>query len=175
MAPEAHIFRSFGEFFTKHPELQGSLASGNPDGQIRTIGEYLRGEEEDNVRFAVPLKYLTDYKNYRHDIVNCQSRRSTTFTKAYGSKHIIGTGSFLQTRHVGLDYQPDDTVVLPTLGLRFFSPREIALLHAFPIESGTFQFPAVITEAQQYRLLGNSLNVHVVAIILDILFSAANK
>ena len=119
--------------------------------------------------FTVPNRYLDDYHNYRHDIVNAFSKRSTTFTKAYGSNHIIGTGSFLQTlRLQGLpDYSPDDKAILKTLGLRFFTPSEIALLHALPIADGSFSFPPETTVPQQFRLLGNSLNVRVVALILN--------
>ena len=70
---------------------------------------------------------------------------------------------------------------------RFFSPREVASLHAFPLvkKDGIdhiLEFPAGITIKQQWALLGNSLNgkeilsnlsllVHVVASLLKELFS----
>eukprot|EP01134_Creolimax_fragrantissima_P003860 CFRG3860T1 len=53
------------------------------------------------------------------------------------------------------------------LGLRFFSPREIARLHCFP---ESFVFPSTTTTNSAYRLLGNSLNVRVVARLLTYLF-----
>ena len=39
-----------------------------------------------------------------------------------------------------------------------------AALHGFP---GTFAFPASVTLRQRYSLLGNSLHVHVVALLLE--------
>jgi tRNA (cytosine38-C5)-methyltransferase len=163
-----NIHRSFSSFFDSNPEF----ASIRPE-QLKespTISQFIR-ESESNSKYAVPLKYLTDYIDYRHDIVKPSSRRSTTFTKAYGSKHIIGTGSFLQTLQLDLEYSPDDRLILPTIGLRFFSPHEIALLHDFPIESGQFSFPASVNDSQKYRLLGNSMNIRVVALIFQILMN----
>lgn len=115
------------------------------------------------------------------DIANPNETRSTTFTKAYGSRYIIGTGSFLQTKRLDLQFEPDDQATLLTLGLRYFTPMEIALLHAFPVIDPTktlrvkhgFEFLPEITTAQQYRLLGNSLNVRVVALLLKYSFNGS--
>ena len=161
------IYRSFETFFNENSVEFGSI---RPEAfkESPSISEFIREPSSSN--YTVPLKYLTDYIDYRHDIVKPSSRRSTTFTKAYGSKHIIGTGSFLQTLHLDLEYSSDDRVVLPTLGLRFFTPTEIALLHDFPIESGELSFPASVNDSQKYRLLGNSMNIRVVAMIFKILF-----
>lgn len=52
------------------------------------------------------------------------------------------------------------------LGIRFFSPREIANLHGF---SDRFSFPDSVTDKQARRTLGNSLNVVVVSALLDYL------
>lgn len=167
------IYRSFESFFTENLEEFSSIL---PESFIESpaISEFIR-EPVGPSKYEVPLKYLTDYIDYRHDIVKPASRRSTTFTKAYGSKHIIGTGSFLQTLCLDLEYSTDDREVLPTLGLRFFSPTEIALLHDFPIESGNFSFPETMNDSQKYRLLGNSMNIRVVAFIFKILFNNNNK
>ena len=66
---------------------------------------------------------------------------------------------------------------------RFFTPTEIARLHHFPIDQGRFvnaerlntleprhffSFPENITKIQRYKLLGNSLNVSVVACLMRI-------
>lgn len=116
------------------------------------------------------------------DIANPDGTRSTTFTKAYGSNYIIGTGSFLQTERLALDFEPDDQATLLTLGLRFFTPMEIAQLHALPVADDArtcpslphkFSFPPQVTIPQQYRLLGNSLNVRVVSLILRHLLASA--
>jgi tRNA (cytosine38-C5)-methyltransferase len=143
------------------------------DKKLGTIAEYVTPEGDDP-QYLVPTKYLTEYINYRHDITWPASSRSTTFTKAYGSKYIIGTGSFLQTKNLVLEYRNDDPKALVTLGLRFFTPMEIAKLHGLPIAEGEgkriFKFAPSTTKAQQYKLLGNSLNIKVVSTILRYMF-----
>ena len=52
---------------------------------------------------------------------------------------------------------------LRQLGLRHFTPAEIAALHSFP---PSFQFPPHVTLRQRYALLGNSLSASVVAALL---------
>ena len=85
------------------------------------------------------------------DIVSGHARRSYCFTKSYG-KYFEGTGSLLCTS---------------SERLRFLAPKEIANLHCFPL---TYQFPDQLTSRQAYALLGNSLNVFVVAVLLENLF-----
>nr|XP_021504157.1 tRNA (cytosine(38)-C(5))-methyltransferase [Meriones unguiculatus] len=94
---------------------------------------------------------------------------------SYGS-YIEGTGSVLQTAedvqiesiYKSLtDLPPEEKIAkLSMLKLRYFTPKEIANLQGFPPEFG---FPGKITVKQRYRLLGNSLNVHVVANLLTVL------
>jgi site-specific DNA-cytosine methylase len=52
------------------------------------------------------------------------------------------------------------------LGLRFFTPHEVAALHSFP---PWFTFPPGVTAKQLYACLGNSLSVCVVAELLSYL------
>lgn len=147
--------------------------------EIPTLGQFLDTVVYEDATLAtesshywVPEKYITDYHNYRHDVVNPDRRSSTTFTKAYGSKYIIGTGSFLQTARPEMQqYATDDKDLLLTLNLRFFSSSEIARLHALPVQSEEFRFPPQLERIHKYRLLGNSLNVRVVSSILNRLFS----
>lgn len=156
-----HIYRSFEEVLGPAPSQA-----------IRPISDFLDSVDDDDTKYLVPLRYLTDYKNYRHDIKKPDSLSSTTFTKAYGSKHIIGTGSFLQTKRLSLEYACDDPEVLVTLGLRFFSPNEIARLHGLPMDGPhAFHFDPSTTLSQQYKLLGNSMNIKVVSLILKRLFA----
>jgi tRNA (cytosine38-C5)-methyltransferase len=136
-----------------------------PVNSISPIRDFLINGTDQN-SLNVPEQYVRNHPTYRFDIVQPTSTRSATFTKAYGSSHIIGTGSFLQTKRLEIEYSPNDTETLLTLGLRFFSPTEVGLLHALPMEGNSFTFPTEITVAQQYRLLGNSLNVRVVSRIL---------
>ena len=52
--------------------------------------------------------------------------------------------------------------------LRYLTPLEVARLHGFP---PSFTFPAHVTRAQQWQLLGNSLSADVVACLLTHLLS----
>ena len=85
------------------------------------------------------------------DIITHQAKRSFCFTKSYG-KYFEGTGSLFQTL---------------TNHIRFFTPKEIANLHCFPLN---YHFPQEITTRQAYSLLGNSLNVFVIGVLLENLF-----
>ena len=51
--------------------------------------------------------------------------------------------------------------------LRFFTPKELLKFHCF---SKQFSFPPSLSIIQQYKLIGNSLNVQVVTFLLKILF-----
>ena len=51
--------------------------------------------------------------------------------------------------------------------LRYFSPQ-VANLMCFPPR---FAFPPDLTLRQRYKVIGNSLNVHVVSVLLQYLFS----
>ena len=66
--------------------------------------------------------------------------------------------------------EPDEgkrVEILKELRMRRFSPSEIASLLGFP---PTFCFPGETTTAQRYRVLGNSLNVAVVARLMRVMF-----
>ena len=57
------------------------------------------------------------------------------------------------------------------LGLRYFTPTEIARLMGFP---STVRHPAQATPKQLRKLYGNSLNVRVVAILMKLLIDPAS-
>jgi site-specific DNA-cytosine methylase len=59
--------------------------------------------------------------------------------------------------------------LLEPLQLRYLSPREIANLLGFPQE---YLWPATMTRAQQFALLGNSLSPKVVGLVLRYMFHA---
>ncbi|XP_075826641.1 tRNA (cytosine(38)-C(5))-methyltransferase isoform X4 [Microtus pennsylvanicus] len=142
------------------------------DLSVQMLKEFL--EDVDPSQYFLPPKLLLRYALLL-DIVKPTSRRSMCFTKGYGS-YIEGTGSVLQTAEdvqienvfKSLNNLPPEEKIskLSTLKLRYFTPREIANLQGFPPE---FEFPEKITVKQRYRLLGNSLNVHVVAKLLTVL------
>nr|XP_042134018.1 tRNA (cytosine(38)-C(5))-methyltransferase isoform X3 [Peromyscus maniculatus bairdii] len=142
------------------------------DLSVQMLKDFL--EDDDTNQYFLPPKLLLRYALLL-DIVKPTSRRSMCFTKGYGS-YIEGTGSVLQTADdVQIenifkslnDLTPEEKIAkLSLLKLRYFTPREIANLQGFPPEFG---FPEKITVKQRYRLLGNSLNVHVVAKLIRIL------
>uniref|UniRef100_A0A8D9F270 tRNA (Cytosine(38)-C(5))-methyltransferase n=1 Tax=Cacopsylla melanoneura TaxID=428564 RepID=A0A8D9F270_9HEMI len=58
--------------------------------------------------------------------------------------------------------------LLQRLNLRYFSPNEIRKLMCFPEE---FKFPDTCSDKSRYKLLGNSINVHVVAYCICLMLS----
>lgn len=112
------------------------------------------------------------------DIVYSNSTNTRCFTKAY-THYAEGTGSVFCPMDIEkLDEVfaaiKDDTMMtadklamLKTLKLRYFTPGEVAQLMSFPDK---FTFPSEITNKQQYRVLGNSINVAVVGKLIDVLY-----
>ncbi|NWV73538.1 TRDMT methyltransferase, partial [Dasyornis broadbenti] len=141
---------------------------------IQMLKDFLEEENEEMSQYFLPPKSLLRYA-FLLDIVKPTCRRSTCFTKGYGH-YVEGTGSVLQTaedvelekvfKHIDKLPEEEKLMKLSALKLRYFTPREIANLHGFPLEFG---FPEKVTIKQCYRLLGNSLNVHVVAKLISIL------
>ena len=130
--------------------------------------------------YLVPEKTLMKYAT-GFDIVQPSSNHSCCFTRAYGN-YAVGTGSILQHAiSEDLDKAFQDFLEfqkkgesekclqsLQVLKLRYFSPREVANLMCFPPR---FAFPPDLTLRQRYKVIGNSLNVHVVSVLLQYLFS----
>ncbi|XP_005856787.2 PREDICTED: tRNA (cytosine(38)-C(5))-methyltransferase isoform X1 [Myotis brandtii] len=144
------------------------------DLSVQMLKAFLEDDIDVN-QYFLPPKSLLRYALLL-DIVKPTCRRSMCFTKGYG-RYIEGTGSVLQTAE---DVQIEDIyksltnlsqeekiTKLLMLKLRYFTPKEIANLLGFPPEFG---FPENITVKQRYRLLGNSLNVHVVAKLIKVLY-----
>uniref|UniRef100_A0A8C9AUE5 tRNA (cytosine(38)-C(5))-methyltransferase n=1 Tax=Prolemur simus TaxID=1328070 RepID=A0A8C9AUE5_PROSS len=144
------------------------------DLSVQMLKDFLEDDIDMN-QYFLPPKSLLRYALLL-DIVKPTCRRSVCFTKGYGS-YIEGTGSVLQTAEdVQIENiyksltnlsQEEKITKLLMLKLRYFTPKEIANLLGFPPEFG---FPEKITVKQRYRLLGNSLNVHVVAKLIRILY-----
>ncbi|XP_037613561.1 tRNA (cytosine(38)-C(5))-methyltransferase isoform X1 [Sebastes umbrosus] len=151
--------------------------SQNNDLSVRQIQDFLEPQTEVNMEHhLLPPKTLLRYAMLL-DIVRPTCRRSVCFTKGYG-RYVEGTGSVLQccmetemeSVFRGLDQYSEDEKLqqLSKLKLRYFTPREVANLMGFP---QTFSFPEQITTKQRHRVLGNSLNVVVVARLLQLLVS----
>ncbi|CAN6456167.1 unnamed protein product [Victoria cruziana] len=121
-------------------------------------------------QFAVPSSLIERFGSSM-DIVFAESRRCCCFTKSY-YRYVKGTGSLLATIQAHpLEGKPA-APLLHQLGLRYFTPREVANLHSFPLE---FEFPQHISLRQRYALLGNSLSIAVVAPLLRYLFTEPLK
>ncbi len=113
------------------------------------------------------------------DIVDIDSFSSCCFTKGY-FRYAVGTGSTLkQDPKSSLDVAFKDYIdskqrgdieecsrYLKQLQLRYFTPREVSNLMCFP---KSLKFPPDSNIRQQYRVLGNSVNVKVVSILLQYL------
>jgi tRNA (cytosine38-C5)-methyltransferase len=142
--------------------------------QQKTLESYLETLlSEDVDSFLLSEKTLAKYGQIL-DIRRPQDASSCCFTKAY-SHYAEGTGSVLQhnsslsIEECFLKFQEtSDVDHLKRLQLRYFTPREVSNLMGFPKD---FDFPESTSIRTRYRLLGNSLNVVVVANLLRLLVS----
>ncbi|KAG0019277.1 C-5 cytosine-specific DNA methylase [Podila clonocystis] len=176
---------------------------------IPEVGQFLDKDESQVKDYLLPRQLIMERPNFRFDVLRPSSNRSSCFTKAYGSHHVASGGGLLQTLNMHqTDYDFSNSEAIADLGLRFFTPTEVARLHVFPLEEsriiegvqdsnvvdvaakdtvtsvrpfqphlvqsqGPFlKFPQNLKAIQRYKLLGNSLNVWVVAELLrGILFA----
>ena len=95
------------------------------------------------------------------------------FTQSYG-RYIKGTGSILYDddnfrsqllRPEEREFQENWTDSYDVTKLRYFSGTELARIFGF---SDDFSFPPDCTTKQQWKLIGNSLNVHVAAKLVEL-------
>lgn len=133
-------------------------------------------ENVEKSEYLIPKKLLQQRASLM-DIRTPQSSGSCCFTKAY-AHYVEGTGSvycpyseeevqdkFLEARKYD-QQSPEVSEILGELRLRYFTPREVSRLMCFPEH---FTFPEHLTRKQKYRLLGNSINVHVVSKLIFLL------
>jgi tRNA (cytosine38-C5)-methyltransferase len=143
------------------------------------LSNYLDQDNTSHDELIVPEKLIHSDSSWCFDIVTPEDCRSSCFTSSYG-RFIRGTGSVIYT---GSKYfeklkllPPEERTFdsnwsqgLNLVGnLRYFSGIEIGRLFGFPVDASvdgnsSFQFPPDCTEKQQWKLLGNSINVHVAA------------
>jgi tRNA (cytosine38-C5)-methyltransferase len=129
---------------------------------------------------VVPQKLLERNAAWCFDVVTPASQRSACFTSGYG-RFVKGTGSVLYT---GVDnlfalenpedrtFEADWAKNLSMGSLRYFSGLEMARLMGFP---PSFGFPSSCSTRQQWKLMGNSLNVRLAARLLTLGLSVAGK
>ncbi|EFN62060.1 tRNA (cytosine-5-)-methyltransferase [Camponotus floridanus] len=145
-------------------------------GMCYTLDNILENVEES--KYLLPSKLLQKRAQVL-DIRTSKSNGSCCFTKGYGH-YVEGTGSVycpFADETIKLKYSKaaneennlDQQIqLLSDLKLRFFSPKEVCRLMCFPED---FNFPKHITDKQKYRLLGNSINVHVVSRLIFLLYT----
>ncbi|CAG8520518.1 1254_t:CDS:2 [Diversispora eburnea] len=138
------------------------------------IGENIENLEENyfkrsntNIHRSWPFEY----------IVRPIDQRSSCFTKSYGSHHIFGSGSLIQTKKLEVFARLHTFPLKPNNSDNFMNnlnniqdqillpPR---LYDSIKNSSSTnyLEFPDDVSIIQKHRLLGNSLNVFVVAELL---------
>lgn len=145
---------------------------------VRHIREFLE-PEDDHLDFYMLSDNILNTRYKVLDVCSPSSTNSMCFTKAY-TRYLEGTGSVLSSLEPDLvkecfnpllyteqSTELDPAKLLKPLQLRFFTPKEVARLMSFP---ESFSFPPDVTNKQRYRLLGNSINVAVVAELIKLLF-----
>ncbi|KAI9309657.1 S-adenosyl-L-methionine-dependent methyltransferase [Cunninghamella echinulata] len=165
------------------PTLIPSLSEALANNTTKQISDYLDPSisltNDNSSEYAIPDKTLLKHC-YVFDIVKPSSYSSCCFTKGY--YHFAqATGSILQMNEDADASQILDQInelkkeqnkdqemlkLLYTLQLRYFTPHEVAKLMGFPKE---FTFPEKTTKKQQYRTLGNSINVTLVSCLMKYL------
>ncbi|EEB19817.1 Modification methylase HaeIII, putative [Pediculus humanus corporis] len=121
-------------------------------------------------QFGIPNSRLSD--GVENEIINLQTNLETDFVQCYPLKEILD-----EMRVINL------VVLLKVMDIllrepvpfchrkppaMYFTPKEISKLMCFP---DSLIFPNYFTKKQKYRLLGNSVNVHVVSILIKLLVS----
>ncbi|KAF9984079.1 tRNA (cytosine-5-)-methyltransferase [Mortierella antarctica] len=173
--------------------LEDPMLALNVD-QLEKYLEFRNVDDDRMQKYMIPDKTLLKYGK-TFDIVKETTRRSCCFTKGY--YHFVeSTGSILQMAHEldtasvfieaeALKAKPDSAnpeednaralALLRTLHLRYFTENEVARLMGFPILEGKFSFPDTTSLKQRYRVLGNSINVKVVAKLIQYLLTGTPK
>lgn len=177
------IYEKMAALNSKHKCLvQGSPKTS--EGTCYSLNHILETDKSPNYfeQFYVPDRVLRKYA-WLLDIVGPHSTRSCCFTKAYGH-YVEGTGSVFspsspdvianafQQSHLHSWDNGEQLELLRGLGLRYFTHHEVARLMCFPDQA--FSLPSDVTIKQSYRLLGNSLNVHVVALLILLMTEGDN-
>jgi site-specific DNA-cytosine methylase len=121
---------------------------------VRVLADFIHEECWHDTTLQVPPNVLHHYESALN-IIDIQHRDAIAacFTSAYGKSH-VKSGSYLRCPRRGV--------------VRRFSPNEIANLMGF---RESFFSSSELSQRSQYRLIGNSLAVHVVYELLSVLFT----
>jgi len=149
--------------------------------ETRAVRDYLDQAGSSLDECTIPIRVLEKWGRL-FDIVLPTSYRTCCFTRGY-TRMVERTGSILQENELldtketfdrfleaqaGGDLNP--TAILAPLRLRYFSPEELLRFFGFGTGIRPLTWPAEVTAKSKYRLIGNSVNVHVVAELVDYLF-----
>jgi tRNA (cytosine38-C5)-methyltransferase len=142
--------------------------------QQHVVGDYLDTSLSDEglKDYLVPDSVLQKDWARQVGVVANMDRATHCFTAGYGRIFHRATGSLLLLR------APEDSLAESPLDrsdmmkysnrLRRFTPKELLALFGFP---RTFEFPEGSNLGQQYKLIGNSINVTVVTFLMkELLF-----
>lgn len=159
----SHIFRSISELSVK--EESETI-------ELPPIGNFLDDDNGDAC-LQIPSKIIKSNSSWCFDIVTPTTRRSSCFTHSYG-RYVRGTGSVLYSEKCSQiqlvppeerEFKDDWAKSLDISKLRYFSGMEMARLMGFSKE---FSFPSDCSMKQQWKLIGNSLNVRVASKIIEL-------
>jgi tRNA (cytosine38-C5)-methyltransferase len=141
--------------------------------ELPCLSEFLDHATDSMAALSMPEKALKGNSGWCLDIVTPLNRRTSCFTSAYG-RYNRGTGSVLyqdETREFHLldpenrEFDEKWSSTLDLSRLRYFSGAEMALLMGF---SPKFSFPPSFTQKQQWKLIGNSLNVRIASKVVEL-------
>ena len=154
------------------PELGVKFEADVDEKDLPSLSAFLDKATESK-GLSMPQKSLKGNIGWCLDIVTPLNRRTSCFTSGYG-RYNRGTGSVLyedDTREIQLlepekrEFDENWSSTLDFSKLRYFSGTEMALLMGF---SSEFSFPLEITLKQQWKLIGNSLNVRIASKVVEL-------
>ncbi len=155
------------------PQLGVKAISGITEKDIPMLQQFLDNQPDPHL--SIPEKVHQKRAAWCLDIVTPEQRRTSCFTSGYG-KFLRGTGSVLYTGEGTFElvspeqreYDAEWDKDLDWTKARYFSGSELARLFDF---SKDFAFPRTVSLGQQWKLVGNSLNVRVAARLLEFAFT----
>ncbi|CAD6204994.1 GSCOCG00003090001-RA-CDS [Cotesia congregata] len=165
LLPKSQRFKTFKN---KHPEYLTNDC-------IKLSEIVSNSNDIDTQEYNLPESILNKYVKVL-DIRSPDSKGSCCFTSAYG-RYAEGTGSVfspllssdveekiyeLKNNEQLINYLD----IIKSLRLRYFTPSEVSRLMCFPDK---FTFPSTISKRQRYKLIGNSINVHIVSLLIILL------
>ena len=155
--------------FQKQPHSPIYEIENHPKVDIKPLGNYLLEDElSEDVKESLRISEKVLGKTWAKalSVVGRLDHTTFCFTKGYGKVIHKASGSFLYENATTAyeEKKLDRTNMLEHYGkIRAFHPRELLNLFGFP---QSFSFPDSMTFRYQYQLIGNSVNVTVVAALL---------